>query len=193
MSYDTNDKMEQSGPVGFVDYFCQKFPHPFLVVSAESHDVLFGTPGGALGEPDHQTTKKIVEVYCNNDLPESWEEVAVFPVNKNSNKHPFPFITVGRANNNDVILPVKEVSTIHLILQEDRRGMWTIEDTGSTNGTYLNGEKLATGRQYTIRNGDHMVLAGVLAITFYSASGLYDFLNLTNSSEGSEHQDISDN
>ncbi|MEO1441835.1 MAG: FHA domain-containing protein, partial [Chloroflexota bacterium] len=35
---------------------------------------------------------------------------------------------------------------------------WSIEDLGSTNGTFINGEKLEPDQQYAIEDGDHIRL-----------------------------------
>lgn len=38
-------------------------------------------------------------------------------------------------------------------------GRWTIEDMGSTNGTYVNGEKLEPGRKYPLKSNDIVSLS----------------------------------
>ena len=60
-------------------------------------------------------------------------------------------LTVGRKAGNDLHFPFPEVSGKHATIKLTESG-WQIEDLGSTNGTFVNGEKL-TGAS-TIANGD---------------------------------------
>lgn len=50
-------------------------------------------------------------------------------------------ITIGRGEENDVVLPAAEVSGQHVRLEKSDRG-WQVVDLDSTNGTYLDGDRL---------------------------------------------------
>jgi hypothetical protein len=50
-------------------------------------------------------------------------------------------VTVGRADDNDLVLADPEVSRHHARLEPDGR-RWRAIDLGSTNGTWVNGERL---------------------------------------------------
>ena len=52
-----------------------------------------------------------------------------------------PVVNIGRADYNDLILPEPSVSTAHAKLQR-REGIWIITDLGSTNGTFVDGERV---------------------------------------------------
>jgi two-component system, NtrC family, sensor kinase len=54
-------------------------------------------------------------------------------------------ITVGRHPNNDVSILLESVSRFHARL-EQRDGGWVLTDLNSSNGTFVNGERLATPR-----------------------------------------------
>ncbi|MFN3329258.1 MAG: FHA domain-containing protein, partial [Fervidobacterium pennivorans] len=58
----------------------------------------------------------------------------------------------------------KTVSRSHAMFTEQMHE-WYIEDLGSTNGTYLNGEKLEPGRKYKIKNGDMIALSTEVKFT----------------------------
>jgi hypothetical protein len=56
-------------------------------------------------------------------------------------------LTIGRGSNNDVALQADEyASTRHARFEPRRDGIW-IEDIGSTNGTFVNGIRLARERK----------------------------------------------
>ncbi len=55
-----------------------------------------------------------------------------------------PVITIGRAPGNDLVLPHPSVSGRHAQVMKQPDGRFQVRDLGSTNGTYLNGVKIAT-------------------------------------------------
>jgi hypothetical protein len=56
-------------------------------------------------------------------------------------------VTIGRSSQNDVALAEDEfASARHARIEPRRDGVW-VEDIGSTNGTYLNGIRLARARK----------------------------------------------
>lgn len=52
-----------------------------------------------------------------------------------------PVVNIGRADYNDVVLAEESVSTQHAKLQR-REGVWVLVDLGSTNGTFVDGERV---------------------------------------------------
>ncbi|HEV8263475.1 MAG TPA: FHA domain-containing protein [Gemmatimonadales bacterium] len=52
-----------------------------------------------------------------------------------------PISNIGRADYNDLVLPDESVSTTHAKLQR-REGVWVLVDLDSTNGTFVDGERL---------------------------------------------------
>ena len=72
-----------------------------------------------------------------------------------------PVVNLGRADYNDIVLPDPSVSTSHAKLQR-REGVWVLVDLDSTNGTFVDGERvkgeapLAPGG--TVRLGDVQLL-----------------------------------
>src|SRR5437899_2204782 len=62
--------------------------------------------------------------------------------------------TVGKGGENDVVLPGDPtVSRLHAVLERFPAG-WCVTDVGSSNGTYLNGERIWA--QHRLRHGDEM-------------------------------------
>lgn len=76
----------------------------------------------------------------------------VLPVVK-TDRNPFAgVITVGRAANNDIIIPSVEVSKVHAWIKGEP-GQLLISDNGSTNGTVLDDLRLVPKVDYTLRSG----------------------------------------
>ncbi len=63
-------------------------------------------------------------------------------------------LNVGRASDNDMTLNDNSVSKIHAALLMTAEGSLLVADTGSTNGTYINGRRIAYGESRVIEDGD---------------------------------------
>jgi diguanylate cyclase (GGDEF)-like protein len=68
---------------------------------------------------------------------------------------------IGRGSSCDVVLPVSDVSRRHTRIQRTGGG-WLAEDLDSTNGTFVNDERLLPGVPHALRSGDLLNLAGVI-------------------------------
>lgn len=55
-----------------------------------------------------------------------------------------PEIMIGRVKGNDVILPKQNISKRHALVRSHARANFVIEDLASTNGTYVNGHRIAS-------------------------------------------------
>ncbi|WAL72936.1 FHA domain-containing protein [Kitasatospora sp. YST-16] len=53
-------------------------------------------------------------------------------------------ITLGRAHDSTIVLDDDYASSRHARIYPDQAGQWTVEDLGSTNGTYLDRQRLTT-------------------------------------------------
>lgn len=74
-------------------------------------------------------------------------------------------ISVGRGSDNDLHLNDKSVSKIHAALVMNREGTLMVADTGSTNGTFINGRRIAYGEARQIEDGD-VVSFGNIEVRF---------------------------
>jgi FHA domain len=63
-------------------------------------------------------------------------------------------LNVGRASDNELTLNDASVSKIHAALMMTGEGTLLVADTGSTNGTYINGRRIAYGESRVIEDGD---------------------------------------
>lgn len=66
-------------------------------------------------------------------------------------------ITIGRSPGNILCLPDSRASRKHARIHEEN-GQWLVEDLGSSNGTYLAGERLQPDAPVAMRHGDEVIL-----------------------------------
>lgn len=83
-------------------------------------------------------------------------------------------VTIGRTNNNDVVLEDASVSRFHAYL-EQLNGEWVLVDAGSRNGSYLAGRKLPGRVPTTMANGSALRI-GAVQLTFFTADGFIEML-----------------
>ncbi len=74
-------------------------------------------------------------------------------------------LNVGRATDNDLHLNHGSVSKIHASLRMDNLGTVLVADTGSTNGTHINGQRIPYGEARPINEGD-LVAFGDVEVRF---------------------------
>ncbi len=75
-------------------------------------------------------------------------------------------VRVGRAPSNTYELPDDSVSRFHAAIVIDEQDHATLIDTGSTNGTYLNEQRIEPNRPEQLRDGDRIRLGGNLRLKF---------------------------
>lgn len=100
-----------------------------------------------------------VTVCARVTLPEGAREVELgfLPGGKRLN--------VGRGTDNDLYLNHTSVSKIHAALKMDNQGTLLVADTGSTNGTHINGQRIPYGEARPIAEGD-LVAFGDVEVRF---------------------------
>src|SRR5688572_32009585 len=77
-----------------------------------------------------------------------------------------PEIIIGRDSKVDVVIPSPVVSQRHARLMQEGEG-YVLEDLGSSNGTYLNGQRLV-GR-HPLKSGDQIRLGSAITISYEAA------------------------
>ncbi|HZH89911.1 MAG TPA: FHA domain-containing protein [Pyrinomonadaceae bacterium] len=63
-------------------------------------------------------------------------------------------LSVGRATDCDLSLPHASVSKIHAAILMNREGTLLVSDTGSVNGTFINGRRINYGEARQLEDGD---------------------------------------
>jgi FHA domain len=86
-------------------------------------------------------------------------------------------ITLGRAPENDVVVPDVSISRFHAFVKQDANGGWLMQDAGSTNGTTVNGNSVPRqghGPAVELSPGDDVRL-GQVELTFLDSEALVSF------------------
>ena len=91
--------------------------------------------------PDIQVIARINQANNSREVPLSFK-----PGGKRLN--------VGRASDNELRIIDASVSKIHAALLMTSEGTLLVADTGSTNGTFINGRRIAYGESRLIEDGD---------------------------------------
>jgi hypothetical protein len=152
-----------------------------VAAALESPDVLSGQPV-ATAEPTHPPVSPTTEISVTpeaeedqlhtaiqsraakllhlqtNHILELSEQQKSIHIGK-PNERLMPDINVAQFPNGEVVSRVH--ATIHI-----EQGVYSIEDTGSANGTYLNGMALTPGTPYRLRTGDKICLGKGELVTF---------------------------
>jgi len=89
-----------------------------------------------------------IEVIARITMPNGTREVPL--VFKPGGKR----LDVGRASDNELRLNDSSVSKIHAALLMTSEGTLLVADTGSTNGTFINGRRITYGESRLIEDGD---------------------------------------
>jgi hypothetical protein len=99
-------------------------------------------------------------------------------------------VTVGRAEGADVALGLSSVSAVHATFRRAGK-KWTIEDTGSRNGTFVDGERLGAGMKKTIEPSTVVRFGPEARFTFLDPEGLATYLQSIAALEaaGNDQQD----
>jgi len=142
--------------------FLQRFPNPWLVWSS-----------GAIEEKRIVApTRVMTETDLGNFPDEGWMAVELV---KGGQPNGFPFgVTIGRTENNDVVLRHAEVSRVHAYVQQVKAHLCLV-DADSTNGTFLDGRRLVASRPEPL---DEMARVGLgkLVVLYFSPSKFLEYL-----------------
>jgi hypothetical protein len=86
-------------------------------------------------------------------------------------------ISIGRSPQNDVVLYNRMISKKHAYLDISQPAREChLVDLGSTNGTFLNGDKLDPHESFTLTDGAEISFGTQAKVVYFSAPTFYDFL-----------------
>ena len=79
-------------------------------------------------------------------------------------------LTLGRLGDSDIPLTARDVSKSHAVLRfRAADGVWQIGDRASTNGTFVNDDRLSEGKPVQLHGGEGLRFGSSLKATFHTA------------------------
>ena len=129
------------------------------------------------GDVDKRTTLEMAEGYLKlfeqiSELKKKLKEVSfpgkgaflVFPGRDPESIKLISPMTLGREEDNDIVLDGDTVSGLHATISKAERG-WMIKDENSRNGVYVNGTMI--DRECFLKNGDIIQITSAFQLIFY--------------------------
>ena len=153
--------------------FLARFREPFLVVEmSETGDTRdFRTLSTA---DDTRKTQPGAKVVDGPDV-----RTCVYVIRKSERNAFQAMVTLGRANNNDIVVEHPCVSKFHGVFKRnpsEKRDAFV--DVGSTNGTYFRGTSLGQNTAVPLSSGDAVNLGGAVLATYFAPDEFYDYIEL---------------
>lgn len=94
-------------------------------------------------------------------------------------------ITIGRGDDNTIVLNIAEISRVHTALAKVEEG-YMIRDLGSTNGTFV--DKKEIGDKYLLKPGDTVMLGEAIYMTYMAEADPEETLVTPRSEEPDSQQ-----
>lgn len=144
--------------------FLRRYAHPFLVQLSQDADAQenpgFGTISGNIRKilVDHETASGRV----------------LLVVKRATNAFSM-MVTVGRAENNDIVIRNGKISKFHAYFNEIG-GQWAVTDGNSSNGTYVANERLIPNTRYPITDGTDLSFSSDLAYRFHMPRSMFAYV-----------------
>lgn len=158
--------------------FCARFPHPVLVKrpsSDEPRDRSDGESEKILGQLTDWTPTLTDP---GREIPAFVHEWQVGTLCKTRQYPPFNRIVVGRSRVCDLFLPSPSVSKMHAHFHIEEHQVRRLSDNHSSNGTYVNGKRLAPDEAVAIAPGD-VLRFGRLEVELLDPVRFYGLLTTT--------------
>lgn len=122
-------------------------------------------------EQDFQETMD--QALSDGRFPREAAEMELYPLAKKLGASFRDRITIGRTDNNDVVISDPSVSRLHAYVRHANG--WVVADAGSKNGSWLGDEQLEPRREAPLPAGA-VIRFGDVHLTFYRSSELFELL-----------------
>lgn len=151
------------------DQFLREFPGPLLVSDEEVKQ----------GDGDFHTRtddltnllKEVLEAPHKIADPKVRKVIAIKKRSGSSYEH---MITLGRTDNNDILLKFGFISKFHAYFLRLPDGRYTISDAESFNSTVVNSEPLKPHEKRQLEFGDRITF-GPISFTYFPPRAFYDY------------------
>jgi len=159
------------------DGFCQTFPAPALVILASANDRDRGNTFQTLGAK----ALTLNEAHAARLHPElrrqehAHKDVVVSFVVKSARNPFLSMITIGRAENNDVVIDHSTVSKVHAHIMKSG-SQWVVDDDRSSNGTFMGDSRIEPGHALLLADGSIVRFGSSVTARFHTPEGLHRLL-----------------
>ncbi|MFN8673699.1 MAG: FHA domain-containing protein [Candidatus Sericytochromatia bacterium] len=99
----------------------------------------------------------------------------IIPLLKTKRNFISDIIIVGRAPSQDIVIDHAQISKTHAYFKTKDKINYVVCDNGSTNGTSINGQKIAPSKEIEIKNNDVIGFGTIFFRFFTSDSAYYTF------------------
>ena len=152
--------------------FLARFYDPFLLVSMS---LPVSGPGSLQDEEQKSPSKSTIADVAKRKTTVIITQI--MPLAKRDTGESGGTVSVGRAEDNDVIIPHRCVSRHHAALEVDvSSNTFAVSDVGSSYGSVVDREALPKGVKRTIQSGSTIVLGQVVQCVFLTPEHLYNYL-----------------
>jgi hypothetical protein len=163
------DAFKREGELG-PDAFAKLHGRAFLLLQRGSGKTRLKRP--------HRASKTLVssDSRPTQELPPSL--YLVFPIRKTERSPIARFYAVGQTRNNDIVIRDVSVSKFHAFFEDDGKGGFLLQDARSTNGTFVNGERVprqGQGAPVPVGSGDQ-IRFGDVVLSFVDAERFRELL-----------------
>jgi len=154
--------------------FLAKFPQPALLFKPSQGDT---NPG-----PDLETDR--YELPGQGPVQRARESMGGSIVLFLRSTKGEPFVSIGRGREADIVIPLGNVSRVHALFSLGLVGTWSVTDNRSTNGTFVNDQKIQTGGMTDVPDGAWVRFGADATVKFFTPLGLFGYLKLYRSTLG---------
>lgn len=155
----------------FVQTFASLTQDEFLARVTEPHLYFANLP-----ELEETDNFKTIRLTPGKNAPHDLGKQGILTVKKATGSNAFGMmITMGRAKNNDLVIPDQRMSKFHCYFR--RLGeQWSLTDANSTNGTVVDGKTVPGERSLPLRSGSKIELSGAIDVLFLLPADLFVML-----------------
>ncbi|MEL6340584.1 MAG: FHA domain-containing protein [Myxococcota bacterium] len=150
-------KTYRTSSTGDLARFRREYGNAFLVLH------------GALETDDRLLRTAAIE--SGSELPNVAHDMSAFEI-RSTGRGSFPgFVSVGRVNNNDIVIEHSSLSKFHAYFRDNGESGFGLHDAGSMNGTFVDEQEIPKrdGKPWPLRSG-HRIRFGAVGVTYLEAS-----------------------
>lgn len=86
-------------------------------------------------------------------------------------------VSIGRTPNNDIVIDDESVSRFHAVIGLDEKsGQWSLSDMGSSNGTFVRGERITPEAPFALGD-EEALLFGSVSARFLTPHAFFRYLD----------------